>query len=92
MDEIPSDLIINFDQTGINYVPISSWTMEKEVAKRVEMVAKDNKRQMTAVFARSLSGDFLPPQLIYEGKGRQHDVFHASNFLLSEMSLIRAVR
>ena len=67
MDEIPPDLIINFDQTGINYVPISSWTMEKEGAKRVEMVAKDNKRQMTAVFAGSLSGDFLPPQLINEG-------------------------
>ena len=32
------------------------------------MVAKDDKRQMTAVFAVSLSGDFLPPQLIYEGK------------------------
>jgi len=32
MDEIPPDLIINFDQTGINYVPISSWTMEKEGA------------------------------------------------------------
>ena len=68
MDEIPPDLIINFDQTGINYVPISSWTMEKEGAKRIEMVAKDDKRQITAVFAGSLSGDFLPPQLIYEGK------------------------
>ena len=49
-------------------MPISSWTMEKEEAKRVEMVAKDDKRQMTAVFSGSLSGDFLPPQLIYEGK------------------------
>ena len=32
------------------------------------MVAKDDKRQITAVFAGSLSGDFLPPQLLYEGK------------------------
>ena len=40
MDKIPPDLMINFDQTGINYVPISSWTMEKEGTKRVEMVAK----------------------------------------------------
>ena len=71
MDEIPLDLIINFDQTGINYVPISSWTMEKEGTKRVEVVAKDDKRQMTAVFAGSLSGDFLPPQLIYEGKTKR---------------------
>ena len=61
--KFPPDLIINFGQTGINYVPISSWTMEQEGAKRVEMVAKDDKRQMTAVFAGSLSGDFLRPQL-----------------------------
>ena len=65
MNEIPPDLIINF---GINYMPISSGAMEKEGAKRVEMVAKDDKRQMVAVFAGSLSGDFLPPQFIHEGK------------------------
>ena len=28
MDKIPKDLIIYFDQTGINYVPVTSWTME----------------------------------------------------------------
>ena len=68
MDEIPEDLIINFDQTGLNYVPVTSWTMEEAGARRVEVVAKDDKRQLTAVFAGSLSGNFLPPQLIYEGK------------------------
>ena len=68
MDEIPEDLIINFDQTGLNYVPVTSWTMEEAGARRVEVVAKDDKRQLTAVFAGSLSGNFLLPQLIYEGK------------------------
>ena len=68
MDEIPPELVINFDQTALNYVPISHWTMDKEGVKRVEVVAKDDKRQLTAVLAGSLSGDFLPPQLIYEGK------------------------
>ena len=68
MDEIPKDLIINFDQTGINYVPVTSWTMEQEGAKRVELVAKDDKRQITAVFGASFTGDFLPPQLVYQGK------------------------
>ena len=28
-EEIPFDLMINWDQTGINYVPVGSWTMEK---------------------------------------------------------------
>ena len=36
MEEIPCELIINWDQTGIHYVPVSSWTMEKEGSKRVE--------------------------------------------------------
>ena len=68
MDEVPSELIINWDQTGIHYVPVAAWTMEKEGSKRVEIVGVDDKRQITAVFAGTLTGDFLPPQLIYKGK------------------------
>ena len=68
MDEISPELVINFDQTELNYVPISHWTMDKEGVKGVEVVAKDDKRQLTAAFADSSSGDFLPPQLIYEGE------------------------
>ena len=49
-------------------MPVSHWTMDKEGAKRVEVVAKDDKRQLTAVFAGSSCGEFLPLQLIYEGK------------------------
>ena len=30
MEEILHDLIINWDQTGIHYIPVGSWTMEKE--------------------------------------------------------------
>ncbi len=68
MEEIPHDLIINWDQTGIHYIPVSSWTMEKEGAKRVEIAGVDDKRQITGVFGASLTGDFLPVQLIYTGK------------------------
>ena len=60
LDEIPLDLIINWDQTDINYVPVSSWTMEVEGSKRVEFVGKDDKRQITAVFGGSMTGNFLP--------------------------------
>ena len=68
MDEVPSELVINWDQTGINYIPISSWTMEEEGLKRVEVADKDDKWQLTALFACSMSGDFLPIQLVYQGK------------------------
>ena len=60
MDEIPADLVINFDQTGINYMPVSSWIMEKEGSKYVEIIGKDDKRQITAVLAGTVNGNFLP--------------------------------
>ena len=49
-------------------MPVSSWTMAKEGSKRVEIIGIDDKRQITAVFGGTLAGDFLPPQLIYQGK------------------------
>ena len=30
MDEIPPDLVINFDQTAVHYVPVDNWMMAKE--------------------------------------------------------------
>ena len=34
LEEIPDSLIINWDQTGVNYVPVSEWTMY--VQRRIE--------------------------------------------------------
>ena len=66
MDEISAELVINFDRTAINYVPVSCWTMEKEGNKHVEIIGKD-KCQITAVLAGTLNGDFLPVQIVYKG-------------------------
>ena len=60
--------MINWDQTSIHYVPVSSYTMEKEGAKRVELMGIDDKQQITAGFASTMAGHFLPIQLIYKGK------------------------
>ena len=68
MMEIPPELVINWNHTGIKIVPVSSWTMEKKGAKRVDIAGVDDKRQITAVFAATAVGDFLPVQLIYQGK------------------------
>jgi len=38
LEEIPDDLVVNWDQTGIHYAPVSDWMMEKTGAKRVEIV------------------------------------------------------
>ena len=69
LDEIPPSLLINWDHTEINNVPVSSWTKESEGPNRVEMVEKgNNKRQIMAVFGCSLTGYFIPSQLNYQGK------------------------
>ena len=78
MEDILYNLIINWDQTGIHYVPVGLWTMEKEGSTRVEIVGVDDKHQIAADFAGSLTGDFLPTQLIY--KEQPNDVFQQSNF------------
>lgn len=54
--DIPSDLIINWDHAGLNIVPVSNWTMASEGSKRVEIAGLGDKRQITAVFAGTLSG------------------------------------
>ena len=67
MEEIPEELILNWDQTGIKIVPCSTWTMDVQGSKRVEAVGVNDKHLITAVFRGSLAGDFLPIQVIYQG-------------------------
>ena len=68
MEEIPDDLIINWDQTPVNYVPISQWTMAEKGSKRVPVIGLNDKRQTTVLFGGLLSSDFLPVQQVYQGK------------------------
>lgn len=42
--------------------------MAPEGSKRVEVAGIGDKRQITATFAGTLSGEFLPMQLLYQGK------------------------
>ena len=68
MKDIPKDLVLNWDHTGVNIVPGSSWTMDLKGQQRVEIAAMNDKHQMTLVVCGSLSGNLLPFQLIYQGK------------------------
>lgn len=58
MEEIPPELILNWDQTGIRIVPSSTWTIDRRGSKRVEMVSVNDKRQITAVFLWKFIGRF----------------------------------
>ena len=40
---LENELIINFDQTELKYVPVSDWTMEKEGSKKVPITGLRDK-------------------------------------------------
>ena len=66
--QIPSSLIIDFDQTPSKYVQISSNKMKKKGTKKVPISGIDNKRSITATFSITMENKYLPMQLIYKGK------------------------
>lgn len=42
--------------------------MHRAGEKMIPIAKSDDKRQITAVFAASMTGEYLAPQLIYKGK------------------------
>ena len=64
---IPHELIINFDQTGLKMVPTSEWTLEEKGSKDCSIVGLDDKREITGLVGITLTGQMLPFQLIYKG-------------------------
>ena len=68
---IPEKLIINLDQTTLSYVSPGKCTFDVKGVKTVPIKGIDDKRQITATFAISMSGEFLPIQVIYEGKTKR---------------------
>ena len=43
MEDVPKELRINWDRTGVHYVPVSNWTMEKKGTKRVEVFGAEDR-------------------------------------------------
>ena len=68
LNDIPQELIFNWDQTGINLVPTALWTLDKKGKKQIKIAGYQDKRQITAVMCGSLVGELLPFQLVYAGK------------------------
>ena len=102
LEEIPPELIINFDQTGLKYVLVGDRTMAKRGSKSVPISGLGDKWQITAVFSGTLSGMFLPPQLIYEGKTKAclpkvdfpqgWDITYTANHWANEESMKRYIK
>ena len=56
MNDIPDQLIINWDHTGLSLVPTGQWTMHQAGDKVVPIAKADDKRQITAVLAVNTAG------------------------------------
>ena len=89
----------NWDQTGIKLVP---WTLEEQGTRRVEIAGINDKRMITATFTSTLSGHFLPMQVLYTGKtSRCHphfsefppgfDIWHSPNHWANTETSVRFV-
>ena len=84
---IPEELVVNTDQTGIHLVPTGgSRTWETKGAKHIRIHGQDDKRQITVAVSSAASGKCLPFQAIFQGitnrslpklEGGRYDCEHA---------------
>ena len=64
---IPPSLCYHCDETGIELLPYSRYTLEMKGKKHVELTDLGDKRQATVLVGGSLSGNLLPPYIIFQG-------------------------
>ena len=92
--EIPPNLIMNLEQTPLECVPMSHYTMTKKGAKSVPIAGSTDKSCITRSLVITLAGDLLTLQLIYSGKTTQSwhnflNLFH--RVLIQSTSVIRKI-
>ena len=64
-------LVVNLNQTPLSYVSPGKYKFNFKGAKNVPIKGIDDKRQISATFVVSLTGKFLPTQLIYKVKTKR---------------------
>ena len=64
-NDIPPPLVLNLDETLSKYIPVLNKTIAPKGSKTVPIQESTEKRMVTASFAITLNGHFLPVQLIY---------------------------
>ena len=59
---------MNWDHTPISVVLSTPWSMVKKGSKSIEVAALNDKHIVTAPLTVTMSGTFLPIQILYQGK------------------------
>lgn len=82
-------------------MPSSNWTLEQEGAERVEIAGLNDKRQVTATLAGTLSRKLLPLQILYQGKTERchpsqtfpdgFDMWHTPNHWANEETTLQFI-
>lgn len=98
---IPPELVFNVDETAINLVPASNWTMELAGSDGIPITGLDDKREITAIIGASCTCELLPPQLLYTGRttrchpsfnyATKWDVWHSDNHWANEETTLRYI-
>ena len=78
-NSLPPSMIVNFDETGMNVVPTSHWTLHSEGSKQVPITGIDDKRQLTMVLANIPTGTLHPVFNFPESWNITHTANHWSN-------------
>ena len=69
---IPSQLLVNSNQTWIHLVPnVEERTWEPKGEKHVQVLSIEDKHQITMVVTSNAVGDLLPPQVIFTRTTKQ---------------------
>ena len=101
--DIPSDLIINIDETGLRVVPVDKWTLDRKGVEQVALTGQEDKREITCVLGCTLSGKLLPPQVIYQGKTErchpcgisyptEWDIWHSETHWCTQETMMRYIQ
>ena len=61
LNNIPIELVFNWDQTAMQLIPTDEWTMHQARDKVVPISHSDDKREITGVFVVTATGKYLPP-------------------------------
>ena len=99
--QVPPQLIINWEQTRLKCCSCSSWTMEEEGSKQVQIAGLNDKQQITATFTVAMTDDILPLQIMYARKANhchprypfppQFDIWHTPNHRANTNTTLRLI-
>ena len=70
MNDNPDELIVNWDQIDIQLVSTGDCTMHR-AGEKITQISNCDEKWKIVVFSASMSGEYLAPQLIFQGKATQ---------------------